>query len=75
MATTGMSFGMTVSLLQSVGIIGMMTVEWPGSLQGILAFFQAWTIGPIMMDAFCVLNPPQNLSIFGDMNVAICNLF
>ena len=41
MATTGMSFGMTVGLLQSVGIIGMMTVEWPGDLQGFLAFFQA----------------------------------
>lgn len=40
MATTGMSFGMTVGLLQSVGIIGMMTVEWPGDLQGFLAFFQ-----------------------------------
>eukprot|EP00438_Fugacium_kawagutii_P034454 Skav206306 [mRNA] locus=scaffold4747:47143:53846:+ [translate_table: standard] len=41
MATTGMSFGMTVNLLQSVGIVGMMTVEWPPHLTGILAAFQA----------------------------------
>ena len=41
MATTGMSFGMTVNLLQSVGIVGMMTVEWPEHLQGFLAAFKA----------------------------------
>jgi hypothetical protein len=41
MATTGMSFGMTVNLLQSVGIVGMMTVEWPAHLQGFLAAFKA----------------------------------
>lgn len=40
MATTGMSFGMTVNLLQSVGIVGMMTVEWPEHLQGFLAAFK-----------------------------------
>ena len=41
MTTTGMSFGMTVNLLQSVGIVGMMTVEWPEHLQGFLAAFKA----------------------------------
>ena len=40
MATTGMSFGMTVNLLQNVGIIGMMTVSWPEGLAGILSAFQ-----------------------------------
>lgn len=40
MATTGMSFGMTVNLLQNVGIIGMMTVSWPDGLSGILSAMQ-----------------------------------
>lgn len=31
---------MTVNLLQSVGIVGMMTVEWPSHLTGVFAAFQ-----------------------------------
>ena len=38
--TTTCAFGMLVSLLQSVGIIGMMTVEWPVDLKGFFSYFQ-----------------------------------
>ena len=50
MATTGMSLGMTVNIFQSVGIIGMMTVDWPGDLRDIFASFQAWMASKICMD-------------------------
>ena len=42
--TTTCAFGMLVSLLQSVGIIGMMTVEWPVDLKGFFSYFQATQI-------------------------------
>lgn len=38
--TTTCAFGMLVGLLQSIGIIGMMTVEWPINLHGFLSYFQ-----------------------------------
>ena len=38
--TTTCAFGMLVSLLQSIGIIGMMTVDWPVDLNGFFAYFQ-----------------------------------
>ena len=38
--TTTCAFGMLVSLLQSIGIIGMMTVDWPVDLKGFLSYFQ-----------------------------------
>ena len=31
---------MLVSLLQSIGIIGMMTVDWPVDLSGFFAYFK-----------------------------------
>ena len=38
--TTTCAFGMLISLLQSIGIIGMMTVDWPVDLNGFLSYFQ-----------------------------------
>ena len=38
--TTTCAFGMLVGLLQSIGIIGMMTVNWPVDLNGFFAYFQ-----------------------------------
>ena len=38
--TTTCAFGMLVSLLQSIGIIGMMTVDWPVDLNSFLSYFQ-----------------------------------
>ena len=38
--TTTCAFGMLVSLLQTIGIIGMMTVDWPVDLSGFLSYFQ-----------------------------------
>lgn len=38
--TTTCAFGMLISLLQSIGIIGMMTVDFPADLKGFLSFFQ-----------------------------------
>ena len=38
--TTTCAFGMLVSLLQSIGIIGMMTVDWPVDLSGFFAYFK-----------------------------------
>ena len=38
--TTTCAFGMLVGLLQSIGIIGMMTVDWPINLNGFLSYFQ-----------------------------------
>ena len=38
--TTTCAFGMLISLLQSIGIIGMMTVDWPVDIYGFLSYFQ-----------------------------------
>ena len=42
--TTTCAFGMTINALQSVGIIGMMTVKFPANLTGIYEFFQIFLL-------------------------------
>ena len=36
--TTTASFGMMVNMMQSVGLIGMMSISWPVEMQGLMAF-------------------------------------
>eukprot|EP00439_Symbiodinium_sp_Y106_P051899 s2250_g6.t3 len=42
--TTACAFGMTITALQSVGIIGMMTVALPEGIAGIYAFLQVFLL-------------------------------
>ena len=42
--TTTCAFGMLVNALQSAGIIGMITVEWPVDLKSFFSYFQATQI-------------------------------
>lgn len=42
--TTTCAFGMLVSLLQSIGIIGSMTVEFPVNIKGIFAFMSIFVL-------------------------------
>ena len=58
--TTTCAFGMLVSLLQSIGIIGMMTVDWPVDLNGFLSYFQVLLLD---LDSFGFAPRRQNVPV------------
>ena len=46
LVSTTCAIGMMINMLQSLGIVGTMTVEWPVNINGIFQFLQACTSGP-----------------------------
>ena len=56
--TTTCAFGMLISLLQSIGIIGMMTVDWLVDLNGFFSYFQVLLLD---LDSFGFAPWPRNL--------------
>ena len=44
LVSTTCAVGMMVNMLQNLGIIGTMTVDWPVNLKGVFSFLQAWGI-------------------------------
>ena len=63
--TTSCAFGMLISLLQSIGIIGMMTVEWPVDVKGFMSFFYFFLLDLDSFGFACVAgaNTPLRYSV------------
>lgn len=52
--TIGMSVGLVVALLQTLAIIGLMTVEWPGSFQGSTDWMKAFLLDVDSFSFACI---------------------
>ena len=65
--TTSLAMGMAVTTLQSIGIISMMTVEWPVDLKGVFGWLQIFILDIDSFAFSCLAGSTTSLRYIGSV--------